>query len=168
MRIRRRMNRALMERLIRSIVRRLQCEYGGTEWDDLESQAWLIVAEKIDGYDKGRGASLSTYLYGQVEGELRHYIERVVLRGLHLNGRRIHMDQIPDPGRPDGVDAKIMLEQMVSLETGLDRDVLLCMIGGKDPTETAKELKVSRQRVNQILLRIRRKYNEEAKEMSNL
>lgn len=155
------MEREDMEKMIRSIVRKLRATYPDTEWDDLVSKGWEIVSEKIDGYEKGRGASLSTYLYPQVEGGLRKYIERYILKEHNMHGYRQHINTIPDIPIDSSMDAKIMLDQMVSLETGLYRDVLLCMIGGLTQAQTADKLKVSQQRISQILQSIREKYNEE-------
>lgn len=150
------MNHNQMQALIRSIVRKVLMEYPDVEADDLESQAWLIVTERIGEYDKSK-ASLSTYLHHKVYGGLRDYIRRVVLKELHLNGMRSHSDwqELSSPDISNAMEAKLTIEHILENATEPERKILELMMDGLAPYEVAQELGVSRQYVSQVLMKLR-------------
>jgi len=148
------------ERLISGVVARLYKQYPNVEWDDLESQAWLIITEDIDKYDGKRGASLSTYLYGRILGRLQHYIQRVVLKEYNMNGMRDHAVYLEasHESHEAAVDARLDMERMLEGEEGTTRDLIGCMMQGYTQSEAAVEVGISRQRASKLLLKVRVKY----------
>ncbi len=149
-----------IERLIKSVVNKVYKMYPDVEWDDLVSQGWLIVTEKIGRYDKDRGASLSTYLYHQIQGGLQDYIQRVLLKELNMRGMRVHGE---DAGASvdiqDQVEAKLTVESILKRSKGTSRLVIASMMRGNNQTEAARDIGISRQRVGQVIKEIREEYN---------
>lgn len=150
-----------IERLIRSVVRKVYKMYPDVEWDDLEAQGYLIVTERMSGYDKDRGASLSTYLYHQVLGGLRDYVQRVLLKELNMRGLRVHGE---DAGASsdirDRMEAKLTTESILRRSKGMKREIIEEMLTGSTQSETAKALGVSRQYVSKIIKEIREEYDD--------
>jgi len=152
-----RLNRREIEIVLLSAVRSIFRTYPSCEWEDLVSQAWLIVTEEIEGYDGGRGASLKTYLHNTISNKLSDYVRRVVLKELNLNGRRVHTN-VYDCGVPDctsQVEAKDLMDKMYNGRHGVSRDILDCMKDGMTQAETSLHLGISRQRVSNLLAKVR-------------
>jgi RNA polymerase sigma factor (sigma-70 family) len=152
-----RMSRGEIEGILIAAVRSVYRKYPSCEWDDLVSQAWLIVTERIEGYDKSKGTSLSTYVYNTISHHLSNYVCRVVLKELNLNGRRIHVDGM-DCNVSDctsQVEARDIVEKLYAGVSGVSRDILLLMEEGYTQGEVAEELGISRQRVSKCIQGIR-------------
>lgn len=138
-----------LEKLMKSIVNRVANEYAGFNVDreDLLAQAFLIAVEFSDGYDKNKGASMSTYLYTQVYGRLRNYVHREVLPGDHgpEGMQRVSMELVDqEVSISDDVETKILLNEIaMSLETEEDRTIFSAMRAGYTYREIAKEMKIS-------------------------
>lgn len=149
--------------LLKTAVRYVYSRYPDVEWDDLESQAWLIVSESIGSYDKAKGTTLGTYLYGRITYGLQDYVRRSVLKEYNMNGLRDHSDYLEAETRgfTEGADARMDLESLISRTSGVARDILQLMAKGYNQQEVAEELKVSRQYINTMLKQIRRRFGDE-------
>lgn len=148
-----------IERIVRSVTKRVYTQYPHVEWEDLEAQAWLIVTERIGQYQKDQGTTLSTYLYGTLYNHLRVYVHRVILKGQDMRGLRVHTDEegITEDIR-DRMEAKLTVESILARSTGTQRIVLQCMIAGDTQTECAKKLGMSRQYISKVLIGVREEY----------
>lgn len=148
-------------KLIRKVAHQMMRKYPSVEFDDLESQGWLIVTEQIGEYDKSRGASMSTFLYSRLRGHLSMYIKRKLLKELNMNGLRDHSEyhEVSIPSCEDRVEARIQIEEMVEASSGVAKDVLLLMLKGYNQSEVAEHLGISRQRVAKILQGVRERYS---------
>lgn len=149
--------------LLKTAVRYVYSRYPDVEWDDLESQAWLIVSESIGSYDNTKGTTLGTYLYGRITYGLQDYIRRSVLKEYNMNGLRDHSDYLEAETRgfTDAAEARMDLQSLISRTSGVARDILQLMAKGYNQLEVAEELKVSRQYVNTMLQQIRRRFKDE-------
>ena len=149
--------------LLKTSVRHVYQKYPDVEWDDLESQAWLIVSESIGSYDSTKGTTLGTYLYGRITYGLQDYIRRSVLKEYNMNGLRDHSDYLEaeTQGFTDSADARMDLESLISRTSGVSRDILLLMAKGYNQQEVADELKVTRQYINNTLKQIRGRFKDE-------
>ena len=154
------MRNSEIEAILITVVQRVRREYPDVEWEDLVAQGWLIVTERIGEYDKGRGASLSTYLYNTLYGWLRTYVQRDVLRHQNMRGLRVHVDyEEQSVGTKEAqVDARMTMERMLTVESGVARDILQLMMKGNTQSEVAALLGISRQRVHEVLKEIREKW----------
>ncbi len=156
------MNSKEIESTIKGVVRSIAQKYPNVDWEDMEAQAWLIVTESVPKYDRTRGVSLSTYLYGAIWYGLQDYLRRNVLQEENLNGLRDHIDyQEEVVGTKDytsAAEASLVLKKMLEESSGVPRRVLELMLQGSTQSEVARELGVSRQRVSEIIMELRRKY----------
>jgi RNA polymerase sigma factor (sigma-70 family) len=156
------MNGTQVDALIRSVVYKIYKMYPDVEWDDLESQAWLIVTEKIDRWDP-EIASLSTFLYPVIHGYLQMYVQRYVLKELNMNGHRSHVDYAEEShgySEEGRLDAKMQLDRMLEESSGVSRDILKLMLQGYNQSEVAEQLGFSKQYIGQVLRDLRAKYKE--------
>lgn len=71
-----------MQKIIRSIVRKIRAQYSGEdlEYEDIESEGYLIACEAMKTYDPRKGASVSTYIYQEVDFKLRNYVSRDIMK----------------------------------------------------------------------------------------
>lgn len=138
-----------LEKLMRSIVNRVATEYQGfnVDRDDLLSEAYLIAVQFAKGYDKKKGASMSTYLYTQVYGRLRNYVQRAIMPQMHgtEQNRRVSMDLVDqEVSYSHDMETKITLDEVgMSLETEEDKVMFGAMREGYTYREIAKEMGVS-------------------------
>lgn len=148
--------------LLKTAVRHVYSRYPDVEWDDLESQAWLIVSESIGSYDRAKGTTLGTYLYGRITYGLQDYVRRSVLKEYNMNGLRDHSDYLEAETRgfAEGAEARMDLASLISRTSGVARDILQLMSKGYNQQEVAEELKVSRQYINTMLKQIRKKFKD--------
>lgn len=153
-----------IEGIVKGVVRELYSKYPGVDWEDLEAQGWLLITESVPKFDPSRGCTMNTYLYGALRYGLQDYLRRDVLQEDNLNGLRDHIDYqeevIGSLDHADASEALIVLKQMYEESSGVSRDVLKYMLLGYTQAEVARELKVSRQRVSEIIMELRRKYGE--------
>lgn len=150
-----------LEALIKSIVKRVFRQYPDIEWDDLEAQAWLIVTEQIDRWDITRGCSMATFLYHMIYRHLQMYVQRNVLKEYNMNGHRDHIDyaeEVYGVAESKRIDAKVTIEKMYNESKGVTRKVLYLMAQGYSQEEVAERLKVSKQSVSQVLVKLRERY----------
>lgn len=155
------MNRKDIEVVLLAAVRTVYRTYPSCEWDDLVSQAWLILTERIDEYDKDKGTTKS-YIYKTIQYRLGDYVRRVVLKELNMNGMRVHTVMY-DTGTPDctaQVEARYTLERLYEETTGVSRDILVLMEQGFSQAEVAKELGIKKQRVAALINRMREGFND--------
>lgn len=151
------MNHGELEPTILNAVRYVYRQYPNCEWDDLLGQAWLIVTEEIDKYDKLRGATLNTFLYNQIIGKLSDYVRRVVLKELNLNGHRVHITQFDNAVNDctEMIEARDRIDKMYHRAQGVSGDILVLMGHGLTQVEIAEALSISRQRVSSLIKKIR-------------
>ena len=149
-----------IEGLLKNIVRKVFNEYPDLEQEDLLSQAWLILTEKMSEYDKDKGA-LSTFIYLKVYGGLRDYVRGKVLHELNMNGHRVHTNEYYTAsvqGPEDRVEAKLVVDNILEGESGVARDIILLMQKGYTQSESAVLLGTSRQAVSQAMVNLRKRY----------
>jgi RNA polymerase sigma factor (sigma-70 family) len=157
------MNGKDMEGLIKHVVYKVYKIYPQVEWEDLEAQAWLIVTEQIEKYDKDRGASLSTYLYSVLEGHLKMYVQRYVLKEENLNGHRDHgeMPEVSIRTHEHQVDARMDMERIIKEQPNdVSRDVMTLMFQGYTQKEIVGILGICKQYVSKIVMRVRGEQHE--------
>jgi RNA polymerase sigma factor (sigma-70 family) len=132
--------------------------YPEADREDLVAQALLIATEKQGGYDRNAGASLETYLFQQMYDELRKYLDRHINKGESMRNWEDN-DGISSGFVPQ-VEARNMLQVILSKSSGHTRDILELMIEGYNQKEVAELLGISEQWVVTLLSRIREKYQE--------
>lgn len=146
-----------IEKILRSVVRRVHYMYSSLEYEELEAEAWLIATEAIPVYDRERGASLSTFLYSRIKVHLKMYAERVLMKQGTLNGHRVagEYDGVADGDLEDKIDARLQIERLIRSTDGVSRDILIEMSKGSDQVQVAETLGISKQRVSKLLKRVR-------------
>jgi len=151
-----------IEGLVKGVVRSVCQRYPVVEWDDMEAQAWLLITESMPKYDPSKGSTLSSYLYGAVNYGLQDYLRRNILQEENLNGHRdhgeYHEEIIGTLDYTSAAEAYMVLQQMYEESSGVSRDVLSFMLQGYTQSEVARELRISRQRVNEVIMELRRRY----------
>ena len=155
------MTRKEIEAVLLAAVRTVYRTYPSCEWDDLVSQAWLIVTERMGEYEKGKG-TLKSFIFKTIQYRLGDYVRRVVLKGLNMNGLRVHTTQY-DGSVPDCtsmVEARDVLDKLYAETTGVSGDILELMDQGFTQREVSEKLGISQQRVITLLKRIREEHND--------
>lgn len=151
-----------LDGIIIDIVRKVHMEYGG-EWDDLYQQAYLIAMQKIDGYDKEKGASLTTYLHHQVYGGLRDYVRRYIIKEGVGAGKRKHVELEDlklhsEGGLEEGrLDAEDTIRYLLDTSDSTDISILHLLYQGYTQVEVSKELGISRQAVSKRVKKMKEK-----------
>jgi len=119
-----------VEAIVKSLANKITREYHGFNLDteDLVSEGLLIATEQMRNYRHTEGASLSTYLFRQVDGRLRNYVRRKVIKATHGTEalQRVEEDKLDE----------VLFSEEVRREQKLTLDAF------RESLETEREVKV--------------------------
>ena len=155
-----------VEGIVHGVATKLWKQYPQTELDDLVAQGYLIVTEKIELYNKRKGTSLETYLYNTVQYGLSDYIRRYVIKEDTLGGLRMDCEEDPaGRGICRQVEARIDLEGILESLEGDALTATIMLAEGYTLQEIGNHLGISKQRVSQILTKVRGDHESKVSEV---
>ena len=143
-----------IEPILKSAVYGVHVAHPYIPFEELESEAWVIVAESLETYREERGMKLSSYIYDMINMRLRTWIRLYWKKHEDMHGLRVFMKDmsyLSQEGHESRCNARMDLSTLLDSCTGRERDVILAMLDGLSQSETADKLGISRQRVSQIL-----------------
>lgn len=131
---------------------------------------YISFQQSLDYYCESKDATFSTYFYAMLKYTLMNYRHRQ----LKHKQREITFDYLEDyeeyhlssnyqhycyePNKMLGYHYVLEdLEKLANETTGLERQVILCMLNGEDSKEMSRHLDIDRRQINNALYRIRKK-----------
>ncbi|MDY4010533.1 MAG: sigma-70 family RNA polymerase sigma factor [Fusobacterium gastrosuis] len=153
-----------MENLIeqhKKLIYSINSKYGKTE--DGIQEGILGILRAIDTFDESYGVKFSTHAYKHIHRHIKnffdkerykttvHYSRKIKAGDIEYNGQTELLEEIAGTSKEENLETKIFINSLIEKNCNNKEKKFIKMLyyEGKTEAEIARELKISRQAVNQ-------------------